>query len=111
LQDVAQALKGSVQYHGDVVARYGGEEFAIIMPNTDFSEAKIVADEAVRSVMELGIAHETTETPPGVVTISAGYFALISKGDPSEAEQLKREADQALYQAKRNGRNQAYGQK
>ena len=110
LQDVAQALKGSVQYHGDVVARYGGEEFAIIMPNTDFSEAKIVADEAVRSVMELGIAHETTETAAGVVTISAGYFALISKGDPSEAEQLKREADQALYQAKRNGRNQAYGQ-
>ncbi|WP_236722716.1 sensor domain-containing diguanylate cyclase [Pantoea latae] len=109
LQDVAWALKNSVHFHGDVVARYGGEEFAIIMPNTAASEAKIVAERAVRAVMDLGIAHESTEVPEGIVTISAGYGALVSEGKPAEAEQLKKEADRALYQAKRNGRNRANG--
>ena len=110
LQDVAHALKESVHFHGDVVARYGGEEFAVIMPNTDESEAKIVAERAVRSVMEMGIAHESTEVSLGIVTISAGYSSLVSEGKPAEAEQLKKEADRALYRAKRNGRNQASGQ-
>ncbi|HAB72592.1 MAG TPA: GGDEF domain-containing protein, partial [Pantoea sp.] len=110
LQDVAHALKQSVHFHGDVVARYGGEEFAIIMPNTDESEAKIVAERAVRNVMEMGIAHESTEVSLGIVTISAGYSSLVSEGKPAEAEQLKKEADRALYKAKRNGRNQASGQ-
>ncbi len=110
LQDVAHALKESVHFHGDVVARYGGEEFAIIMPNTDESEAKIVAERAVRSVMEMGIAHESTEVSLGIVTISAGYSSLVSEGKPAEAEQLKKEADRALYRSKRNGRNQASGQ-
>ncbi|QDY43955.1 GGDEF domain-containing protein (plasmid) [Candidatus Pantoea soli] len=110
LQDVAKALKSCVQYHGDVVARYGGEEFAIILPNTDFAEAKIVAEQAVGAVRERGIAHESTELASGLVTVSAGYFALLSHGNAAEAEQLKREADQALYMAKRSGRDRAYGQ-
>lgn len=105
LQDVAQVLKSVVHYHGDVVARYGGEEFAIILPNTDFSEARIVADQAVRAVRERGIAHESSELSEGVVTISAGYYALVSQGDMSEADTLKQQADRALYQAKRSGRN------
>lgn len=110
LQDVAHALKSSVHFHGDVVARYGGEEFAIIMPNTNASEAKIVAERAVKRVLEMGIAHESTEVSLGIVTISAGYSSLVSEGKSAEAEQLKKEADRALYQAKRSGRNQASGQ-
>jgi len=109
LQDVAQALKSCVHYHGDVVARYGGEEFAIILPNTDFSEAQIVAGQAVKAVKELGIAHESSLVAAGVVTVSAGYYSLVSAGEASEAEQLRREADQALYQAKRSGRDRACG--
>jgi len=109
LQDVAQALKSCVHYHGDVVARYGGEEFAIILPNTDFSEAQIVAGQAVKAVRELGIAHESSLVAAGVVTVSAGYYSLVSAGEASEAEQLRREADQALYQAKRSGRDRACG--
>lgn len=107
LQDVAIALKESVHYHGDIVARYGGEEFAIIMPNTDLAEAGIVAERAVNSVRALGIAHEATALPAGIVTISAGYSALVSEGKADEAGQLKRHADQALYQAKRSGRDQS----
>jgi len=61
-------------------------------------------------VMEMGIAHESTEVSLGIVTISAGYSSLVSEGKPAEAEQLKKEADRALYRSKRNGRNQASGQ-
>lgn len=110
LQDVAQALKSCVHYHGDVVARYGGEEFAIIMPDTDLAEAKIVAEQAVQVVRELGIAHENTEITSGVVTISAGYYSQVAEGDATEGEKYKRMADQALYQAKRSGRDRACGQ-
>lgn len=107
LQDVGQALKESVKYHGDVVARYGGEEFAMILPCTRIFEAMNVAERAVNSVQASGIAHATTDIIDGVVTISAGYSTMISSGKTGEAEQLKQEADKALYQAKRNGRNRA----
>jgi diguanylate cyclase (GGDEF)-like protein len=101
------ALKDSVKYHGDVVARYGGEEFAIILPCTRIFEAMNVAERAVKTVLETGIAHDTTDIADGVVTISAGYSTLTSSGKAGEAEQLKQEADKALYQAKRSGRNRA----
>lgn len=107
LQDVGLALKDSVKYHGDVVARYGGEEFAIILPCTRIFEAMNVAERAVKTVLETGIAHDTTDIADGVVTISAGYSTLTSSGKAGEAEQLKHEADKALYQAKRSGRNRA----
>ena len=110
LQDVAHALKNSVHFQGDIVARYGGEEFAIILPNTDESEARVVAERAVRLVMEMGIAHESTEVPAGIVTISAGSGSLVSEGKSAEAELLKKKADLALYKAKRNGRNQVWWQ-
>ncbi len=107
LQDVGQALKDSVHYHGDVVARYGGEEFAIILPCTTPIDALKVAERAVRFVAEAGIAHASTDVAGGVVTISAGHSTLISTGKAHEADQLKQDADKALYQAKRSGRNRA----
>ncbi len=107
LQDIAQALKESVHYQGDVVARYGGEAFALIMPNTDRTEAMIVAERAVSAVRELGIAHETSGLPAGVVTISAGCSALFAEGRETDAETLIKAAQQALQQAKRTGRDRA----
>lgn len=106
LQDVGLALKDSVHYQGDIVARYGGEEFAIILPGTSAFDAKKVAERAVRFVAETGIAHESSEVSAGVVTISAGYSTLTSTGKSGEADQLKQDADKALYLAKRSGRNQ-----
>ena len=106
LQDVGLALKDSVHYQGDIVARYGGEEFAIILPSTSAFDAKKVAERAVRFVAETGIAHESSDVPAGVVTISAGYSTLTSNGKTGEADQLKQDADKALYLAKRSGRNQ-----
>jgi two-component system, cell cycle response regulator len=86
----------------DMACRYGGEEFVAVMPETDMAVATMVAERLRRR-----IASEPFSIQQGkgsvTVTISVGLAAL---GSPNEtaAEILKR-ADQALYQAKRDGRN------
>ena len=111
LRGVGAALKGVIHRSDDVAARYGGEEFSIILPFTSAADALKVAERAVRAVADLGLAHATTEVPGGLVTISAGCSTVVATGLPGEAEQLKEQADRALYLAKRSGRNQARGGK
>ncbi|MCA0202137.1 MAG: diguanylate cyclase [Proteobacteria bacterium] len=84
----------------DYVGRYGGEEFAVVMPNTDAAAAKEVMDKLREAALEL--AHES-EKGPFRVTFSCGigtYPALKSVLEITQA------ADDALYRAKRGGRNQ-----
>jgi two-component system cell cycle response regulator len=86
----------------DLACRYGGEEFVVVMPETDAGFAYAVAERLRKSI-------ETTpikiSRAPGTIniTISIGIAALEGSGDTAEA--LLRRADQALYSAKRNGRN------
>jgi two-component system cell cycle response regulator len=86
----------------DLACRYGGEEFVIVMPETDMAVATAVAERLRRR-----IASEPFAIQQGArhleVTISIGIAALSSAGD-NAASILKR-ADQALYRAKRDGRN------
>jgi two-component system cell cycle response regulator len=86
----------------DLACRYGGEEFVIVMPETDMAVATMVAERLRR-----GIATEPFSVGQGAgtveVTISIGIAALNGAKD-SAAALLKR-ADQALYRAKRDGRN------
>src|SRR6478752_4605090 len=86
----------------DLACRYGGEEFVIVMPETDMAVATVVAERLRRR-----IASEPFAIQQGArhleVTISIGIAALSSGGD-NAASILKR-ADQALYRAKRDGRN------
>jgi two-component system cell cycle response regulator len=86
----------------DLACRYGGEEFVIVMPETDMAVATAVAERLRRRV-----ASEPFAIQQGArhleVTISIGIAALSSAGD-NAASILKR-ADQALYRAKRDGRN------
>jgi len=79
----------------DIIARYGGEEFSIILPNTKKEEALILAERLRKSV----------ETKPELkgVTISIGIATYPEDGEEKEA--LIRKADQALYEAKRTGKN------
>ncbi len=109
LQKVGTILKGIIHRPGDVVARYGGEEFAIILPFTDKADAEKVARRAVKAVMNAGIPHESARLSQSVITLSAGYSTLISNGQADQAERLKKQADRALYEAKRNGRNRVHG--
>ncbi len=86
----------------DLACRYGGEEFVIIMPETDMAVATIVAERLRRR-----IASERFPIQQGAssieVTISIG-IATLDTADDNAAHILKR-ADQALYRAKRDGRN------
>jgi diguanylate cyclase (GGDEF)-like protein len=101
LRLVAEALRTSVR-NTDLVARYGGEEFCIVMPGATAEHAYVVAERACRAVSRLAEPHALADG--GVVTVSVGVTSgtPLSNGDP---EQLQKLADEALYDAKRGGRN------
>ena len=93
----------------DVVARYGGEEFVAILPGTDEDGAFFIADEYLRAVRALNIAHAGSEK--GIVTVSIG-MACYRPGDRvRKGAELIRWADQALYDAKLAGRDRLMGWK
>jgi two-component system cell cycle response regulator len=100
LREFATRIKKSIRGI-DMACRLGGEEFVIIMPETDVAVAAIVAERLRRCVASepFAVANGATQLE---VTISIG-IATLDAGD-SAASILKR-ADQALYRAKRDGRN------
>jgi two-component system cell cycle response regulator len=101
LREFAVRLKKSIRGI-DLACRYGGEEFVIVMPETDMAVATVVAERLRRR-----IATEPFSVGQGTgkieVTISIG-IAAINGADDTAPTLLKR-ADQALYRAKRDGRN------
>jgi diguanylate cyclase (GGDEF)-like protein len=103
LRRVAAALQSCCRRTADKAARFGGEEFAIILPETELSDAVQVAEAAKDAVGHLRIAHETSPTAP-YVSISGGVAVLIHNGS-SSALRLIGEADRCLYRAKHLGRN------
>ena len=85
----------------DVVYRYGGEEFSMLLPGSTPDEAARVA-ERVRAAVEAECFPGEDHQPGGTLTISIGVATLAS----GRADDIRERADQALYRAKRNGRNQ-----
>lgn len=104
LQTIAQAMKKVVSRSTDLVARYGGEEFAILLPETEFQGALIVAKSIQQSIYQLEIPHIHSQVYP-YVTLSMGIACQIPERDRSILG-LIQSADKALYQAKSQGRNQ-----
>ena len=88
---------------GDTAYRYGGEEFLIVLPEQSPESATLAADRMRRAVEDLLIPHDA-KTPPGTLTISGGVAAILP-GQGKGVEALLSEADNALYRAKRSGRN------
>ena len=103
LRSIAQVLAGIVAEGDGIAARIGGEEFAVILPDTDLARSHEVAEQIRLSVIELGLDHPFS--PCGVQTVSLGVASRIPVVGQTSIE-LMRLADQALYSAKRSGRNQ-----
>lgn len=106
LQRIALCLREEIAGSTNLVARLGGEEFAILLPLHDHANALAVAEALRMAVAGLAIPH--TGSNAGHVTISAGVATLYAEagGMPTS---LVEAADQALYVAKRGGRNRVHG--
>ena len=87
----------------DVTARYGGEEFIVLLPNTSKDGAAVVA-EKIRSAIQVHEYPNEKKQPLGDLTISGGVACYPFDGRTSA--ELIGKADEALYKAKRAGRNQ-----
>jgi two-component system, sensor histidine kinase LadS len=102
LRRVALALTASIGRAGDLVARYGGEEFAFIAPTTPGGKALNMATRACETIDALVLDH--AESIYGHVTISVGVASVIPH-DGMCTDDVLRAADQAMYEAKMQGRN------
>ena len=96
IQFAASVLQNSVRQH-DAAARIGGEEFALLLVNTDVKEALAIAER-----IRLTVSEERAELPERM-TISMGVFT--TQNTDISAEECVRRADEAMYEAKNNGRN------
>jgi diguanylate cyclase (GGDEF)-like protein len=104
LKAVARTLDLHARRAGDTVTRFGGEEFAIILPGIGLQEACMLAEQMREAVTALGISHSDSKVSEQV-TISMGVASTVPTKD-SRAAELLRHADEALYRAKHQGRNQ-----
>ncbi len=100
LRDFSLFVKGAVR-GSDLACRYGGEEFTLILPGVTLEVARQRADKLRRGIKYLNMQYQGQSL--GVVTLSAGVAVFPLHGMTAEA--LIYAADQALYQAKANGRD------
>jgi diguanylate cyclase (GGDEF)-like protein/PAS domain S-box-containing protein len=103
LRAIADAIRKTVKRSVDLVARYGGEEFAVIMPNTDAQGAFCVAEAIRLAIEQLEIPNRESTVGP-VITLSLGVSSMIPT-TTQHPDTLIKNADKALYEAKRQGRN------
>ena len=104
LKTVSKIMRSQLREY-DIAARYGGEEFAILLPFTQEEEAAMVA-ERLRKAVANKVIDITKANPDAAVknikvTISLGVYKYSGKDD-----ELLKNADKALYEAKEKGRNQ-----
>jgi diguanylate cyclase (GGDEF)-like protein len=104
LQLVAACLQKSIQKYDGTVARIGGEEFVALIPNLSPNQVNMIAEECRMEVRKLEIIHQNSTTSP-FVTISIGVASTVPDTTISKRK-LIRMADEALYYAKEDGRNQ-----
>lgn len=103
IRDIAQLTNQSFRRSNEFVARYGGEEFIVV----NMGDPGVVVESnllnLLHAVKQKNLIHTTSPTAKHV-TVSIGLACIEKPGEISVFEFI-READQALYQAKKNGRN------
>lgn len=105
LQKIGDLLKNFCRQQ-DLPARIGGEEFALLLPETDAAGAIAVAEKLRQALYGQAIAHNSSPTA-AYITASIG-IATWGSDHQGEASGLLAQADEALYAAKRNGRNRVH---
>ncbi|WP_234996694.1 AAA-like domain-containing protein [Planktothrix sp. PCC 11201] len=109
LRAVAQAIRDGVQRPADLVARYGGEEFVIVLPQTDAKGAMYIAESVRKNIKTLALPFNTDQLPNRrvpIITISLGVATAIPGVDAMDIKTLFSATDEALYEAKKNGKDQ-----
>jgi len=104
LKLVGSELKRLAKRQIDLAARYGGEEFAVILPETGTAGAAQFAESVLLAIAGLQLPHPASPVAP-FLTVSVGV-ATATLECHSSPDELVAAADQALYRAKRSGRNQ-----
>jgi diguanylate cyclase (GGDEF)-like protein len=99
LRKVGEVLGAGVRQI-DLAARYGGEEFVVLVPESDLKGATQLAKR-----LRLAVSRARTELPDGRELKITASFGVAAKGELISAEQLVAAADEALYEAKRAGKN------
>jgi diguanylate cyclase (GGDEF)-like protein len=95
---IANCLKGNVREQ-DQVGRWGGEEFLVLLPQTRLPQAQQVAEKLRLAVCAVGLA----QTVPGESVTAS--FGVQSIEDAAGIDDLIRQADERMYEAKRQGRD------
>jgi two-component system chemotaxis family response regulator WspR len=103
LKKVSNAVRKSCERATDVAARFGGEEFAVVLPSTDLAGAVHLAEKVRQSIAALALVHSGSTTGAHL-SVSIGVASAVPQRGDSYADVIKT-ADQALYEAKRSGRN------
>ena len=101
LRELAKFLQGQVR-ESDIVCRYGGEEMTLILINTPLDITKQRAENICSGIRELSLQNQGEVLPSVTVSLGVASFPL----DGTTGEEIFQKADQALYQAKKAGRNQ-----
>jgi diguanylate cyclase (GGDEF)-like protein len=102
IQAVAEVLRSCAERSTDLAARYGGEEFALLLPQTELADAIQVAERCLAALAARALPHARSASG-GFVSMSIGVASQVATDGPAEALVLA--ADEALYRAKRAGRN------
>jgi diguanylate cyclase (GGDEF)-like protein len=101
LKALSQLLRENIR-EGELIGRYGGEEFIMVMPDVD-REGALGAAERIRRLIAAHPFPHASKQPTGSVTVSGGVS--VWPMDSADLDALLRKADEALYAAKRAGRN------
>lgn len=105
LVKVAGIIQSSMRDERDQVARYGGEEFLVLLQDANEEDGVSVA-ERIRRRVEAASLPNPRSNVGACVTVSIGLAVLEHGSDAGSSEALQRQADEALYEAKKRGRNQ-----